>query len=46
VSSAQAGVVADAEEAAGMLAMTGQEREQAGSCLLASTAVCIEDNLA
>ncbi len=46
VSSAQAGVVPDAEEAAGMWAMTGQEREQAGSCLLASTAVCIENNLA
>ncbi len=44
-SSAQAGVVADAEEAAGMLAMTGQEREQVGSCLLTSTAVCIEGNL-
>ncbi len=40
-SGAQAGVVADAEEA-GMLAMTGQDHEQVGSCLLAGTAVCSE----
>ena len=45
VSSAQAGGIADAEEAAGMLATTGQEREQVGSCLLASTAVCIQGNI-
>ncbi len=43
-SDAQAGGVADPEEAAGMLAMTGQEREQVGCCLLTSTAVCIEGN--
>ena len=44
-SSAHAGGVADAEEAAGMLAMTGQEHEQVGSCLPTSTAVCIEGSL-
>ena len=44
-SDAQAGGVADAEEAAGMLAMTGQEHEQVGSCLPTSTAVCIEGSL-
>ncbi len=44
-SDAQPGGVADAEEAAGMLAMTGQEHEQVGSCLPTSTAVCIEGSL-